>query len=166
LIGASLREGAQIAAIAGVDVLTMPVKAAEEFRKNPPTSVASKVADDPRVEYASGVRGEDLNAPSLWSVTDAFKRSVEGLLALSFRDVTPDLLQKHFEAAGFGGLLPRWSADDIKTIVADGKIPDYSKWKRRLMSAEVGLDALMNASGLYSFVADQKALDDRIRSLV
>ena len=78
----------------------------------------------------------------------------------------PDHLQSHFEKAGFPGFLPRWSAADIQTATRDGKIPVYATWKDRLASGKIGLDALMNLSALYSFATDQKALDDRIRSLL
>jgi hypothetical protein len=35
-----------------------------------------------------------------------------------------------------------------------------------LASGQIGLDALMNLSARQSFVTDQTALDDRIRSMV
>ena len=49
---------------------------------------------------------------------------------------------------------------------ADGKIPVYSKWKDRLASGEIGMDALMNLSAFYSFASDQEVLDARIESLI
>jgi len=42
----------------------------------------------------------------------------------------------------------------------------YEKWKDRLVSGEIGLDALMNMSAFYSFATDQEALDGRIESLI
>jgi len=54
----------------------------------------------------------------------------------------------------------------VKTATKDGKIPVYATWKNRLAAGEIGLDALMNLSALQSFVTDQTALDDRIRSMV
>jgi len=50
--------------------------------------------------------------------------------------------------------------------VADGEIPDYALWKDRLTAGEVGPDSVFNLSGLRSFAADQRAMDDRIRSLL
>jgi hypothetical protein len=55
---------------------------------------------------------------------------------------------------------------DVKTATKDGKIPVYATWKNRLASGQIGLDALMNLSARQSFVTDQTALDDRIRSMV
>ena len=81
-------------------------------------------------------------------------------------DLTPETLQDHFANAGFGDFMPRWSEADIDSITADGKIPSFKRWQSHLASGRVGLDALLNVSGLRSFVLDEKALDDRIRSLV
>ena len=78
----------------------------------------------------------------------------------------PEFLQTHFEKAGLGDFLPRWSDKDIQTATKDGKIPAYVTWKDRLGSGKIGLDALINLSALYSFATDQGALDDRIRSLL
>jgi hypothetical protein len=68
--------------------------------------------------------------------------------------------------AGFGDFLPRWSDADLRTIMTDGKIPVYERWKDKLSAGRVGLDSLLNISGLCSFATDQKAFDDRVRSLL
>jgi transaldolase len=154
LIGASIRSGPQIGDLAGVDVLTMPPKAAAEYRAKPRTKVLPCVANDPPVDFAGG--------DELWKVPLQFQDAVESLLQQADR-LTPDALQGHFASAGFPGFLPRWSPTDIVTATRDGKIPVCAKWKDRLESGAVGLDALMNLSALQSFVTDQTALDDRIR---
>ena len=58
------------------------------------------------------------------------------------------------------------ATDDHQAIAKDGKIPVYERWKDRLSSKTIGMDALMSISGLHSFATDQKALDDRIASLM
>jgi transaldolase len=166
LIAASIRSGAQIGDLAGVDVFTMPTKAAAEYHANPRTQVTSQVAKDPVVPLASGVALAQFGGETLWNVPPPFQAAVEDLLRKNLDALTPDDLQSHFEKAGLGGFLPRWSATDIRTATKDGKIPVYATWKDRLGSGKVGLDALMNLSALYSFATDQKALDDRIRSLL
>jgi transaldolase len=166
LIAASIRSGAQIADLAGVDVYTMPTKAAAEYRANPTPKVTSQVANDPEVPLATGVTFAQFNGETLWAVPQKFKDSVEDLLRNNLEALKPEDLQSHFEKAGFADFLPRWSAADIQIATKDGKIPVYATWKDRLASARVGLDALMNLSALYSFATDQKALDDRIRSLL
>lgn len=166
LIAASIRSGAQIGDLAGVDVFTMPTKAAAEYRAKPKAKVTSQVANDPEVPLASGVTLAQFNGETLWTVPQKFKDAVEDLLRKDLDALKPEDIQTHFEKAGFGDFLPRWSAADIQTATKDGKIPVYATWKDRLASGEIGLDALMNLSALYSFATDQKALDDRIRSLL
>ena len=166
LIAASIRSGEQIADLAGVDVQTMPTKAAAEYRAKPRTKVMSQVSNDPSVPLASGVAFGQFNGETLWSVPQKFKDAVESLLRQNLDAFTPGAVQAHFEKAGLGDFLPRWSEKDIQTATKDGKIPVYITWKDRLAAGKIGLDALMNLSALYSFATDQKALDDRIRSLL
>jgi transaldolase len=166
LIAASIRSGAQIGDLAGVDVQTMPTKAAGEYRTKPRANVTSQVANDPEIPLAGGVSFAQFNGESLWAVPQRFKDGVERLLRQNLDALTPDALQIYFEKAGLGDFLPRWSAADIQTATKDGKIPVYATWTDRLASGKIGLDALMNLSALYSFTTDQKALDDRIRSLI
>jgi transaldolase len=161
-----MREGRQVAALAGLDVFTMPPKVAEQYRKSPVAEVTSEVKKDPAVALAEGVRLEDLNGATLWDVPGPFQQCVDALLAKDLRGFSPDDLQTHFEQAGFGDFLPRWSDADLQTITSDGKIPVYQTWKDKLSAGRVGLDALMNISGLCSFATDQKAFDDRVRSLL
>jgi transaldolase len=161
LIGASVRTGAQIADCAGVDVFTMPPKAAAEYRAKPPAQVVSQVANDPVVPLAAGVTFAQFNGGSLWEITAEFKDNVESLLRENRDAVTPERLQ-----ALFPDMLPRWTEAEVAIASKDGKIPQYSTWQVRLESGQVGLDALMNLSALQSFATDQKALDERILSLL
>ena len=166
LIGASMREGPQVATLAGLDVYTMPPKVAEQYRETPAAEVTSQVETDPAVTFAEGVKLEDFNGATLWDVPQPFRDCVDALLEKDLDAFSPDDLQTHFEQAGFGGFLPRWSDADLQTITTDGKIPVYETWKDKLSAGRVGLDALMNISGLCSFATDQKAFDDRVRSLL
>ena len=153
LIGASIRSGAQIGDLAGVDVMTMPTKAAAEYRAKPLATVKSCVQNDPPVDFGGG--------DTLWKVTPEFRAAVDALLK-NADALTPADLQSRLPS----DFLPRWTETDIKTATKDGKIPVYATWKSRLDSGQIGLDALMNLSALQSFVSDQTALDDRIRGLI
>ncbi len=166
LIGASIRSGVQIGALAGVDVLTMPPKAAAEYRKSPRPEITSQVAHDPAVPLAAGVTMDQFNGRSLWEVPVRLKTSVDELLARPTDRLTPDDIQRHLESSGHADLLPRWSVADVQTARRDGKIPAYAAWRDRLADGRIGLDALMNLSALQSFTTDQDALDARIRSLL
>jgi hypothetical protein len=128
--------------------------------------VTSQVGRNPIVTTNPGVKLTDFAAQTLWDVPKTFKDAVDGLLRQDAECMTPDNLVNHFEMTGFRDFLPRWSADDIERARTDGKIPILANWKERLASGQVGLDALMNLNAFYSFVTDQTALDDRIRSLL
>lgn len=106
------------------------------------------------------------NRVLLWDIPDEFEKCTEDLLKKNLSSLTPEDLQDHFEKKGFGDLLPHWFDIDYRTVAIDGKISMYEKWKERLSSESIGLDALMNISALYSFATDQKALDERIRGLI
>ena len=166
LIGASMREGSQVASLAGVDVLTMPPKVAAQYRENPVKEISPQVDKDPPVRLAEGVKLDDFNGKTLWEVPNEFKNCVEDLLKKNIDSLAPEDLQAHFEAAGFDDFLPQWSDEDRQTVATDGKIPIYESWKDRLSSGKISMDALVNISGLYSFATDQKALDDRVMSLL
>ncbi len=166
LIGASMREGAQVAALAGLDVFTMPTKVAAQYREAPAETLTSRVLDDPEVPLAPGVTPEAFGGDTLWEVTPDFRAAVDALMAAGPDQLTPDAVIAHFERTTVRGIFPRFSDDDVAVAARDGKIPVLDHWKERLQSGEVGLDALMNLSALHSFVADQKALDDRVQSLI
>lgn len=161
-----MREGRQVATLAGLDVYTMPPKVAEQYRKDPVAKINSEVENDPSVTFAEGVRLEDFNGATLWDVPGPFQECVDALLKKDLDGFSPDDLQTHFEQAGFGDFLPRWSDAGLQTATTDGKIPVFRTWKDKLRAGSVGLDALMNLSGLCSFATDQQALDDRVRSLL
>ncbi len=166
LIGASMREGSQVPALAGVDVYTMPPKVAAQYLQHPPERVVPHVEDDPPVSTAPGVRLEDFNAATLWDVPEAFVRATEDAAAGDVDALTPETLQDHYHRAGLGGFLPRWSAEDVAVATKEGKIPAWTTWRSRLASGEIGLDALLNLAALRAFTKDQQALDDRIRGLL
>jgi hypothetical protein len=99
-------------------------------------------------------------------VPEAFKSCIAELLKEDIGRMSVDDIQTYFADTGFADFLPRWSERDIQTAAADGKIPVYEKWKARLASGEIGMDALMNLCAFYSFATDQGALDARIKSLI
>jgi len=166
LIGASIRSGKQVATLAGVDVITMPTSAAADYRQDPPPNVTAHLDHDPEIGLNPGVSYAEFNGTTLWEVTDEFKRAVDQLLSKGVDALTADDLHAHFEAAGLGDFLPRWSEEDEQTARRDGKIPVYETWKEPLASGAIGLDALMNLSALHSFATDQGALDDHVASLL
>jgi len=165
LIAASMRQGPQVASLAGCDVFTMPTKVAAEFEADP-VQVRSCVDDDPTVRLADGVSPDDVALDTLWDVPDAFRHVVDQITADNPDALDPDGLVDRFAGAGLGGLLPRWTADELATIREDGKIPNLDRWRDRLAAGDLGLDALMNISALVAFQVDQEAMDTRIRGML
>ena len=158
LIAASMRSGQQVYDLAGVDVMTVPPRAMEEFfRTSPLPSYMHNRLDS---EYEMGVERDMERLDVLWEITDDFKRYAHALAALEPGRLGPDALVERAAAAGLG-FLRRFGAEEIARIAARGKIPNLSDWP-----PEVALDDLMTESALQSFAADQSALDSRIRSLL
>ena len=166
LIAASMRNGSQVAGLAGIDIHTMPPKVAVQYQETPTEEVPAQLQEQLRVNLAEGITFDDFNASSLWNLPGTFKTCVEQLLKRNIDHLTPEDVQAHFADAGFADFLPLWSEQDIQSVISDGKIPDYQKWRDKLQNAKIGLDALMNISAFYSFATDQKMLDGRIESLL
>jgi len=157
-IAASVRSGRQIADLAGVDVLTVPPKAAQEFRdKSMGGDVRKQTAADLSVKLAdTPLRGE---VESLWTIDEAFRKFASELAAQE----TGDWSGARFAAAVREGgvrLFHDWTPEEFATLQVDGKIPKLSKWP------DVPLDDLMTQSALQAFAVDQQALDDRLEGLI
>lgn len=167
LIAASMRSAEQVPALAGVDVLTMPPKVARAYRESPAERIESQVEanTDATVSMRPGFTTADFNGASLWNLTEPVHCAIANLMAQNVDAMAPDDLIAHFENERVAEFMPKWTIDEIDTIMADGKIPDFGKWRQRLRAADLGLDALMATSALGAFINDQKALDDRILSL-
>ena len=161
LIGASIRSGEQVAFLAGLDVLTIPPVAMEQFLKmehnNPITSYIGK-------DIQPGI---DLNHPQadrfskLWEIPDFFIRFVDELLAKNkLDDMSGEELELFCKERNIDLFYP-FSDSELKKIFNRGKIPNMKDW-----SQKIALDDLMTHSALQSFSKDQGALDDRIRSFL
>ena len=162
LIGASIRNGDQLATLAGLDVFTIPPAAMKHFLESgrAPEDVASNVDAElnPGIEPESSF-GERL--VNLWEVSDSYKKFVDELLKHEgLEDLSGEDLVSFCEKSGVN-LFYRFSKDELKKIYDHGKIPALKDWPEI-----VGIDNLMTQSALQSFTKDQDALDDRIRSFL
>jgi transaldolase len=166
LIAASMRNGKQVADLAGVDVMTLPVSAAQEYARMPEETPSDHTEQDLHIPIAPGFTTADFNGDTLWDVPEEFQNISKQLIANDPDQMTPESLMEFFAVNGFTDFLPAWTVDEIDTVMNDGKIPDFKTWGPRLKSRELGLDALMNISALTAFVVDQQALDERIRSFL
>ena len=162
LIGASIRSGAQVAFLAGLDVMTIPPSAMAEFleMKHPVGTMRSNIGKDinPGIDFS---HPHGLRFHKLWEVPDAFVQFVNDLLASTNLDSMNGREMESFCREQNVDLFYPFSPAQLKKILDLGKIPRLDEW-----SHEVALDDLMTQSALQSFSKDQAALDDRIRSFL
>lgn len=163
LIGASMRAGAQVATLAGLDVFTMPPKVAAAYHAAPVAQLRDETANDPAVAFSSE---DDFGADTLWEISDEFRACVESLLQRDPETLGPEEIIEHFDVAGLGGFFPRWTDAELRAVRTEGKIPRLATWQARLADGGVDLDALLNMAALQSFVGDQAALDQRVASFL
>ncbi len=158
LIAASIRNGDQVAALAGVDVHTIPPKALADFLSSDrkPEDLAKGNHEDWTPEADSSIMNR---LKELWEVSETFKKFTDELVALDSVDsMNGEDLVGFCEKSGID-LFRRFSDEEIKRIYESGKIPEFKDWPD-----SIALDDLMTQSALQSFAKDQNALDDRIRS--
>ena len=167
-IAASMREGSQVLSLAGVDVLTMPLKVVWSFEElqPDPSEVSSQAGSQPEVELAPAVDARETGLTKLWEISEDFMKTVHDLREKDLERLAPENVQDFMAERGFSDILPEWSQADIEAAESNGKIPDFEHWRRQIEGGVVGLDALMTLCGLHYFAADQKAMDDRIRSML
>jgi transaldolase len=168
LIGASIRSPEQLAALAGVDVLTIPPKVATAFReryRRAPISLTRQVENDPSVTLSPphGLSRSGLDL--LWTLPDDFRRCVDGFMNREVEALTPDALIDATRDQRIS-LFHVWTNEELRQISDDGKIPRFERWASRLADGSLGLDDLMTAAALASFTTDQAALDARIRRIL
>ncbi|MBI2843929.1 MAG: transaldolase family protein [Armatimonadetes bacterium] len=154
-IAASIRSGGQVATLAGVDVHTIPPKAAAQFLEMGVTRT------DLRVLMSSDLK-VDVSAPGLarlWDVDNSFISFVEEAVGRADRLTDGEELKALARERGVD-LFHDWSEDERLRIREKGKIPDISRW------SGIAVDDLMSMSALESFVTDQGELDGRIEKLI
>ena len=167
-IAASLRNGQQVIDLAGMDVFTMPPKAAEQalsLIKDPQT-----VTDKTETVYTPGVNSEPdphrFRLETLWEIDKPLVYAVDRLEKENLDSFSADDLVDFLHQQNVTDLFVRWSRDQIDTSREEGKIPKLENWKEPLASGRIGLDSLMNLAGLNSFITDQTAMDDRVSGVL
>ncbi len=166
-IGASLRGGGQVRDLAGLDVLTMPPKVAGEFLGLDVANedLADRTGEDYQPPMASGVSPRAVGLHTLWEVDDELVAAVDDLENEDLDGCKPADLVAFFADRDLGDFLVDWTDEQAAVSFAEGKIPKLDNWRDDLAAGRIGLDALMNLAGLNAFMADQQAMDDRIRGL-
>ena len=166
-IAASLREGRQVADLAGVDVITMPPKVAKEFLNLgiEPQDLRDRTEEafDLRVKEA---HAEAIGLESLWEIHDGLLACVDALEQERLEMFTPVRLRGFCQRHGCGDVLVQWTDSQVKASAEEGKIPSLASWKEELADRRVGLDSLMSLAGWNSFRDDQEALDQRVEEIM
>jgi transaldolase len=160
LIAASIRNGDQVAFLAGLDVLTIPPKSMKEYQESgkTPEQVVSHIDDaiEPGIDPQYYTRFSEL-----WKLTEEFKSFVDVLISKSELDSMKGNELAEFSRAQGVNLFHPFSDDDLNKIQEQRKIPDLNAWPE-----SIAVDDLMTQSALQSFTKDQNALDERIRSFL
>lgn len=163
-IAASIREGKQLASLAGIDVFTIPIKVAEDGYNSLERNFESKVNENYPIPLNPDIDAQDIRMDKLWDVSEAemnFAQSLDRNPPASSEEITERAHQM-----GCGDIFPKLSEGDLKTLKDDGKIPIHDKWQERIKSGEVAIDTLLNLAGLASFATDQAAMDARVEGLI
>ncbi|MBN2455597.1 MAG: transaldolase family protein [Sedimentisphaerales bacterium] len=167
-IGASFRSGKQVHDLAGIDIMTIPPKVAEEFlsmRLEP-----QKIADETGVNYKPGLHSyvdpASLMLNTLWDIDEKLVKCVDALEKEDIDSFTPKDLIGFFRKHDCSDLLIHWNDAQIAASTREGKIPQLHHWEEALENQSIGLDSVMNLAGLNSFATDQKAMDQRIKDVL
>lgn len=162
LIAASIRNGDQVATLAGLDVHTIPPPAMKEFQESGRTPGDIKKTEgaslSPDIDSA---HDWSARVAKLWDMDGDFRKAVDRLMAQSDLDqLSGEDLEKFCKDNGLDLFHP-FTGKDLGKIQDDGKIPKLADW-----SGSIALDDLMTQSALQSFTKDQNALDARIQSFI
>ena len=163
-IGASFREANQIQDLAGIDIMTIPPKVAQDFLLKDISP--QNITDRSNMNYEPSLNPDvditKIRLDTLWQIDENLVRCIDQLEKENLDSFTTDDLIDFFNEHNCGDIMVRYSDDQIKTSLQEGKIPRLSNWKELLAEKRIGLDSLMNLAGLNSFVTDQKAMDERV----
>ena len=154
-IGASIRNGQQVADLIGMDTMTIPTAAAAEFVElgKAPTDCTE---NDPSVELADAANAEQIGV--FWDVPESFKQLVDTVAIKDFTAGNGDEVREALHA-----IFPRLTAEDRARVLTESKIPKATSWQAKVDANEASWDGMLTEAALQSFGADQLALDDRIR---
>jgi len=162
LIAASLRNYNQLELLAGTDVYTMPPKVASEGRKNLSGNFTSRTHENYDISIYDSAK--DSGVEKFWEV-DSKVLSFSERVSSKVPATGSELIHIAHEE-GCEDMFPSLTKEEKGFIASDGKIPLYSRWENKIREGKIAPDTLLTLAGLASFTADQKMLDQRIRSII
>ncbi|MCC6485650.1 MAG: transaldolase [Armatimonadetes bacterium] len=162
-IAASIRSGQQVAHLAGVDVQTIPPKAAQEYLSNN-ADAKMDIRRHSSAQFPVQLNSDPETArkiSTLWEVPDNFKAftaaAVEQGDSITEGSQILELAKQH----GVNDFFRSWSEEELQQIEAGGKIPKWSLW-----GENTAPDEMMSVAALRAFTKDQRELDGRIQRLI
>jgi transaldolase len=160
-IAASMRNGEQVVTLAGIDVLTMPPKVAEDYLQLNinKSDISRHTSQELHVELDPIKPVETAELNHLWDIDASFVAFVEDAVSQANQIASGLDLIKLSEKHAVD-LFHRWTDSERSKLREKGKIPDIYQWPG------VPIDDLMSMSALESFAKDQTALDERILRLM
>ncbi|NSW93566.1 MAG: transaldolase [Bacteroidales bacterium] len=162
LIVASLRHYSQVEMLAGADVFTIPPAVAAEARRQLSGNFSSRMHEHHEVSLFSSA--SEARIEKFWEADNNVFNLAERLSA-KLPSSAQELIQIAHEE-GCGDMFPFLTREEKANISSDGKIPVYTRWAKKIKEGEIAPDTLLTLAGLASFTADQKMLDERIRSII
>ncbi len=162
-IAASIRSGEQVESLAGVDVLTIPPKAAGEYLERG-TYKTSPITRHSSSEFAVQLTCDDqtkVHLSRLWDIPDEFcaftDAAVKQVDSITEGYQIIELAAEH----GVKDFFRVWPEEDLREIRAQGKQPKYDHWR-----GCTAADEMMSVGALQAFAVDQEDLDSRILRLM
>jgi len=167
-IGASIRNGAQVNDLIGLDVFTIPTGAAKGFVDLNPAvaTIADKTGHDPAVTFQDGLDAAAEGLNCFWGIDAKFEKAVAAAAKLDANSATAADVLATLNDNGAGDLFPQYTADEANKIASEGKIPVHASWQARVRAGTASWDGTLTAAALASFTQDQNALDARIGGLL
>ncbi len=162
LIAASLRNYNQLDLLAGTDVYTMPPKVAAAGRKELNGKFTSRTHENYDISIFDTAK--EARIEKFWEVDNKvlkFSQRVASKVPASGQEL---INIAHEE--GCEDMFPFLTREEKGFLASDGKIPVHSRWENKIMDGKIAPDTLLTLAGLASFTADQRMLDERIRSIV
>lgn len=163
-IAASMRDTQQVKNLAGVDVMTMPVKVAAGAKKQLKRSWTSRVDDDYDIALDPGQDPHEVRIHTCWELSDNVNALADELHR-SIPENSAELIQK-FREYGIYDIFPATTDKELANIRKNGKIPDHAVWKASIREKQMAVDSLLNIAGIESFSLDQEKLDKRIANII
>ncbi|QDV88193.1 transaldolase family protein [Planctomycetes bacterium TBK1r] len=159
-IAASLREASQLPRLAGVDVITMPLKVARQAEETLQDPWQSQLHDTYDVHLFDKIDPETVHLEKLWAVRKIERSFVQKAILSPPTD--GDQLREMAADYDLEDLFPVMADEQLSTIAEDGKIPNHQRWQDRIVRGDLAIDSLMTLAGLASFTDAQANLDQRI----